>query len=153
MPPCLTLSIIRCGAIQGKNVAPSPTPSCSSYRKGSLWVTLDYGRQLYLLFYYSSLIAQSARAVEYTNCISEWEVRLPQRVSWIYDTKQSDGEVPVILELWRIWSTPSLPLSQVLWPEVVAPDRVLSMGQIELNFIIILAWNKIVFVSISNNSV
>ena len=26
-------------------VAPSPTPWCSSYRKGSLWVTLDYGRQ------------------------------------------------------------------------------------------------------------
>ena len=24
----------------------SPTPWCSSYRKGSLWVTLDYGRQL-----------------------------------------------------------------------------------------------------------
>ena len=27
--------------------APSPTPWCSSYRKGSLRVTLDYGRQLY----------------------------------------------------------------------------------------------------------
>ena len=25
-------------------VAPSPTPWCSSYRKGSLRVTLDYGR-------------------------------------------------------------------------------------------------------------
>ena len=32
----------------GKGVAPSPTPWCSSYRKGSLRVTLDYGRQLYL---------------------------------------------------------------------------------------------------------
>ena len=31
----------------GKGVAPSPTPSCSSYRKGILRVTLDYGRQLY----------------------------------------------------------------------------------------------------------
>ena len=31
-----------------EGVAPSPTPWCSSYRKGSLWVTLDYGRQLYL---------------------------------------------------------------------------------------------------------
>ena len=28
-------------------VAPSPTPQCSSYRKGSLLVALDYGRQLY----------------------------------------------------------------------------------------------------------
>ena len=33
-----------------EGVAPSPTPWCSSYRKGSLRVTLDYGRQLYLLF-------------------------------------------------------------------------------------------------------
>ena len=30
-----------------KGVAPSPTPWCSSYRKGSPPVTLDYGRQLY----------------------------------------------------------------------------------------------------------
>ena len=53
MPPCLTLSIIRYGSRvkwsnPGKGVAPSPTPWCSSYRKGSLRVTLDYGRQLYL---------------------------------------------------------------------------------------------------------
>ena len=35
----------------GKGVAPSLSPWCSSYRKGSLHVTLDYGRQLY--FYLS----------------------------------------------------------------------------------------------------
>ena len=34
---------------QGKGVTLSPTPWCSSYRKGSLQVTLDIGRQLYLL--------------------------------------------------------------------------------------------------------
>ena len=34
-----------------EGVAPSPTPWCSNYRKGSLRVTLDYGRQLYLLTY------------------------------------------------------------------------------------------------------
>ena len=34
-----------------KGVAPSPTHWCSSYRKGSLRVTLDYGRQLYLYIY------------------------------------------------------------------------------------------------------
>ena len=54
MPTCLTLSIIRYGSRvkwsnPGKGVAPSSTPWCSSYRKGSLWVTLDYGHQLYLL--------------------------------------------------------------------------------------------------------
>ena len=32
-----------------EGVAPSPTHWCSSYGKGSLRVTLDYGRQLYLL--------------------------------------------------------------------------------------------------------
>ena len=37
-----------------EGVAPSPTPWCSSYRKGSLRVTLDYGRQLYLLIYMRS---------------------------------------------------------------------------------------------------
>ena len=31
-------------------VAPSPTPRCGSYWKGSLRVTLDCGRQLYLLY-------------------------------------------------------------------------------------------------------
>ena len=49
--------------------------------------------------------------------------------------KQSDGEVPVLVELWGIGSTPSLPLLQdPLWPGVVALDRTLSMGQIELNW-------------------
>ena len=46
-----------------------------------------------------------------------------------YDTKQSDGEVPAVLELWGMRSTPSLPLLPgPLWPGVVAPDRALSMG-------------------------
>ena len=46
-----------------------------------------------------------------------------------YDTKQSDGEVPVMLELWGIWKTLSLlSLPGPLWPCVVAPGRALSMG-------------------------
>ena len=50
-----------------------------------------------------------------------------------YDTKQSDGEVSVILELWGMQNNPSLPsLSGPLRSRVVAPDRVLPMGQIEL---------------------
>ena len=40
-----------------------------------------------------------------------------------YDTKQSDGEVPVMLELWGMRSTPLLPsLPGPLWPGMVAPD-------------------------------
>ena len=46
-----------------------------------------------------------------------------------YDTKQSDGEVPVMLEFWGMQSIASLPLLPgPLWPGVVAPDRALSMG-------------------------
>ena len=45
------------------------------------------------------------------------------------DTEQSDGEVPVMLGLWGMQSTPSLPLLPgPLWPGVVAPDKALSMG-------------------------
>ena len=50
-----------------------------------------------------------------------------------YDTKQSDGEVPIILEVWGMWSTPLLPsVPRSLWSSVVAPDQVLAMGLIEL---------------------
>ena len=58
-----------------------------------------------------------------------------------YGTKQSDGEVPVMLELWEMRSSPLLPsLPDLLWIGLVAPDRVLSMGQIELNCVPILNW-------------
>ena len=44
-------------------------------------------------------------------------------------TKQSDGEVPVMLEFGRMWSSPSLPLLPgPLLSGVVAPDRVLTIG-------------------------
>ena len=39
-----------------------------------------------------------------------------------------------MIDLWGVRSTPLLPLLlRPLWPGVVAPDRVLSMGKIELN--------------------
>ena len=58
-----------------------------------------------------------------------------------YDTKQSHGEAPVILEVWGMHSTPLLPsLPGPLWPGVVAPDKVLSMGKIELNYVVMLNW-------------
>ena len=51
IPPCLTLSNIRYvsrvkWSNPWKGVAPSPTPQCGSYRKGSLRVALDYTCQL-----------------------------------------------------------------------------------------------------------
>ena len=51
-----------------------------------------------------------------------------------YDTKQSDGEVSVMLAFWGIQSTPLLPLLPgSLWPRVVAPERVLYKNQMEVN--------------------
>ena len=51
-------------------------------------------------------------------------VRPPPNVCPGYDNKQSDGEVPAMLELWGMRSTPSLPsLPGRLWPRVVAPDK------------------------------
>ena len=79
----------------------------------------------------------NAGAVEYTNCISvEGQVSFNECPG--YDTKQSDNEAPVMLELWGLWSFKSSPsLLGPLWSGVVAPDRVISMGQIELFDIII----------------
>ena len=60
-------------------------------------------------------------------------VRLLANECSIYDTKQSEGKPPVMLELWGIRSSLSLPsLLGPLLPGVVEPDRHLSMGQIEL---------------------
>ena len=56
-------------------------------------------------------------------------VRPPVKECPGYDTKQSDGEVPVMLGLWGIRSTSSLlSLPGPLWLVVVAPDSALSMG-------------------------
>ena len=81
-------------------------------------------------------------------------VRSPKECS-IYDTKQSHGEVPVMLELWRLQSTPLLPLLPgPRWPGVVAPDKGpiyglnRTKGILMLNWIVWLnwiAWNRNVF--------
>ena len=56
-----------------------------------------------------------------------------------YNTKQSDSEVTAMLEIWGMQSTPlMLSLPGQLWPEFEAPDGVLSMGQIELNYVLML---------------
>ena len=69
-------------------------------------------------------------------------------IQW-YDTKQSDGEAPVMLELWGMLSTSSfLSFSGSLWPVVVALDRILFMSQIELNSVLMLnwiVWNRTVY--------
>ena len=77
-------------------------------------------------------MAQSAWAVEYTNCISAEELDSLSECSG-YDTKQSGGEALVMLELLGMLSTPSLPLLPgPLYPRVIASESFQSMGQIEL---------------------
>ena len=54
-------------------------------------------------------------------------------------TQKSDDATLITLELWGMWSTSLLPsLPGTLWPGVVACDRNLSMGQIELNCVLVL---------------
>ena len=85
------------------------------------------------------MVTQSVGAVEYTDCIYAEGQDSPNECPG-YETKQSDGEAPVVLERWRMRSTLLLPsLSVPLWPEVVAPDWVLSIGQIELNCVLMLS--------------
>ena len=54
----------------------------------------------------------------------------------VYDTKQFDDQVLVMLGLWGIQNNPSLPsLPVLLWPGLLAPDSVLYMTQTELFYI------------------
>ena len=58
-----------------------------------------------------------------------------------YDTKQSDGNTRVILELREIRSAPSLTsLPGPLGPRVIAPLRVLFIDKIELNCVLMPNW-------------
>ena len=95
------------------------------------------------------LFAQSVEAVESHRLYLCRGVRPPSDECPAYDAKQSNGTVPVILELWRIRSAPSLPsLPGPLWSGVVVPDRSLSIGQIGLNYVLMLnrtAWNRTVW--------
>ena len=64
MPLCLTLNIIRYRSRvklsnPRKGVAPSPTPWCSSYRKGKLGVTFEY----FIYFTYYVLPLSSAKGL------------------------------------------------------------------------------------------
>ena len=47
-------------------------------------------------------LIHASGTAEYTNCIS---IECPD-----YDTKQPDGEVPIMPELWGMQTTPLLPL-------------------------------------------
>ena len=54
---------------------------------------------------YFANMAQLAEAVEYTDCISA-EGKDSTNECPVYDAKKSDGEAPLTLESWGMWSTP-----------------------------------------------
>ena len=85
-------------------------------------------QQLYLMP--DSFIHLSSRlGLMNTPTVSLQWGKTPPNECPVYDTNQSDSEVPAVLELWRMRSKRSLSsLPGPLWPGVVAPDRALSMG-------------------------
>ena len=83
-----------------------------------------------------TIFNQSARAVEYTDCISAEGKDPPPNECPGNDTKQNDGDLPVMLDLWGMQSILLLPLvPSQLTTCVEAPDRVLSM---DLNCVLML---------------
>ena len=72
-----------------EGVAPSPTPWCSSYRKGSLRDTLDYGRQLYLLI--NTIMSALVEIVVRNNKINQCHIEILENI----DSDASKGVVLV----------------------------------------------------------
>ena len=70
-------------------------------------------------------LLMKAKKIEYTGCTSAEGYKNPTPNKCPrYETKQSDGEVPIMLELWGMWNTPLLPsLPGPLRSGVVAPDK------------------------------
>ena len=88
---------------------------------------------LHLIRYYSSA-TQTYAKYSYPACPVGWGCRidrlhLSRGISPLnecpgYDTKQSDGEFPLKLELWEMRSASLLPLLPgSLWPRMVASDK------------------------------
>ena len=68
---------------------------------------------------------EKASAAEYTDFISAEGQDPSHNECQGYDIKQSDGEAPIMVELWGMRITPSLQsLPGSLGPGVVAPERV-----------------------------
>ena len=76
---------------------------------------------------FQECLAWSAGAVEYTDCISAEGQDPPRSKCPGYDIKPSDGEALENVEYPFIAITLKFMLTRV-----VAPDRILPMGQIEL---------------------
>ena len=91
-----------------EGVAPSPTHWCSSYRKGSLRVTLDYGRQLYFLYIYIYIVQLNGDNWTGTSCgtcksaqptvyLKLRKLLVLARNTWNYITVQTDYYIGMVI--------------------------------------------------------
>ena len=77
----------------------------------------------------TSVVSKHVKIIGLFNAEASFNILDPANECHGYDIKQSDSEVPVILELREKQSNPSLPSRPgPLQAGVVAPDRALSMG-------------------------
>ena len=121
---------------------------CRSYSLGIILQTFQIKIWLQLLWFTDHSICPIG-----CDCGIHWlllyrgERPLPNECSG-YDTKQSDGEVSVILELWGMQIAPSSPsLPGPLWPSVVAPDmgHIYGSDRSKLcTYVILNCWNRTV---------
>ena len=82
-------------------------------------------------------LAHLAGASENTDCFSA--KGYPANECPVYDSKYSDGEVAVILDLSGVQTTPLLlSFPSFLWPGMIASNSILSISQIELNCVFVL---------------
>ena len=121
MPSCLTLSIIRYGSRvkrsnPGNGVAPSPTLWCSSYRKESFRIALNYSRQL---FYPSKVHCQKEVAVIQILILSCLQDLIKSNGVRHLSKKKKRGcsglnltafdSEAQVLEMWKVMSNPLFP--------------------------------------------
>ena len=109
--------------------------SLSVYSHLSLILNLHHSHSIYLSIYLSIYFPYRLNAPQQRGKSTPNECHNN-------DTKQSEGEVPLIPELSGVWRTPSLPSPpSPLCPWVVTPDRVLPMGQKYLKCVLRLNWS------------
>ena len=126
--PPLDLEVMTLHIPQSSKTGASPSDGLLSYQGQSLWrgglnPLQRYSRRIqqpqptgliklkkkkWYLRFLQNCLALLAGAVKYTNSIYAVG-ECPHNEYSRYDTKQSDGKAPVMLELWGMWSTSSLP--------------------------------------------
>ena len=116
---------------------------CNIISLSSCADNMDYSKSLSLFF---SLSHSLSLSIHLPSRLGLWNtptepMERGKPPSERYDMEQSDWEIAVMLKLWEYGVLLNCHRSQVhSGPRVVAPDRVLSMGQIELNSVLILNW-------------